>query len=234
MSISSALSTITKQPKITREFSEAFDLLENSDQNVFLTGKAGTGKSTFLHYFRENTAKKIAVVAPTGVAALNVSGQTIHSFFRLKPAFVNIADIKPNRSRVLKELEMLIIDEISMVRADVFDGIDHSLRLARKNDKPFGGVQLCVIGDLFQLPPVVSTEEKAFFAQYYASPFFFCTKAYAAAVFKTIQFNTIHRQNDAAFIQILNAIRAGTCDSIELEALNSRLNSKASPAPGTL
>ena len=223
-----------KTPKITPEFQKAFDLLENTRQNVFLTGKAGTGKSTFLHYFRERTKKKIAVVAPTGVAALNVGAQTIHSFFRLKPAFVDVMALKPNRSKVLKELELLIIDEISMVRADIFDGIDHSLRLARKNDKPFGGVQLCVIGDLFQLPPVVSREEKTFYGQYYPSPFFFCTKAFAEAKFKTIQFSTIHRQNDGAFIQILNAIRAGTCDVIELESLNSRLSPKATPAAGTL
>lgn len=221
-------------PKITPEFQQAFDLLENTGQNVFLTGKAGTGKSTFLKYFRENTRKKIAVVAPTGVAALNVGAQTIHSFFRLKPSFVDVKALKPTSSRVLKELELLIIDEISMVRADIFDGIDHSLKLARKSNEPFGGVQVCVIGDLFQLPPVVSREEKEFFGQYYQTPFFFGTKAYAGADFKTIQFNTIHRQNDGAFIQILNAIRAGTCDVVELEALNSRLSPKASPARGTL
>lgn len=234
MSHAATIASNYKTPKITLEFQQAFDLLESTQKNVFLTGKAGTGKSTFLHYFRENTRKKIAVVAPTGVAALNVGAQTIHSFFRLKPAFVDVKALKPNRSKVLKELDLLIIDEISMVRADVFDGIDHSLRLARKNDKPFGGVQLCVIGDLYQLPPVVSREEKTFYAQYYPSPFFFCTKAYAEAKFTTIQFDTIHRQNDGAFIQILNAIRAGTCDTIELEALNSRVSPKATPAAGTL
>lgn len=219
---------------ITREFADAFELLENTSHNVFLTGKAGTGKSTFLHYFRGNTRKKIAVVAPTGVAALNVQGQTIHSFFNLKPGFVNVREFKPARRRIFKELELLIIDEISMVRADVFDGMDHTLRLARKDNRPFGGVQICVIGDLFQLPPVVSPQEKTFYGHYYRSPFFFCTHAYESAAFKTVQFGTIHRQNDIAFIQILNAIRAGACDAIELEALNSRVNPKAAPAPGTL
>ena len=233
--LSSILAPIEdSDPKVTPEFQQAFELLENTKQNVFLTGKAGTGKSTFLKYFRDHTEKEVAVIAPTGIAALNVQGQTIHSFFRLKPGYIHIGELKPNRSRVLKELQLLIIDEISMVRADVFDGIDHSLRLARKNDEPFGGVQLCVIGDLFQLPPVVSRDEKEFFAQYYRSPFFFCANAYKAARFKMVQFNTIHRQNDAAFIQILNAIRAGTCDKIELQALNSRVSPKASPAPGTL
>jgi len=229
-----SIASSLQKTRITPEFQHAFDLLENTKQNVFLTGKAGTGKSTFLQYFRDHTEKEIAVVAPIGVAALNVQGQTIHSFFRLKPAFVNVAEFKPSRRRIFKELELLIIDEISMVRADVFEGIDHTLRFARKNNQPFGGVQVCVIGDLFQLPPVVSTEEKAFYGQYYQSPFFFCTKAYEAAGFKTVHFNTIHRQNDGAFIQILNAIRAGMCDGIELEALNSRVNAKATPAPGTL
>ncbi len=221
-------------PNITPEFSAAFELLENSSQNVFLTGKAGTGKSTFLQYFRRNSLKKIAVVAPTGVAALNVSGQTIHSFFRLKPAFVKVAELKPIRNRVLKELELLIIDEISMVRADIFDGIDHSLRIARKNNQPFGGVQICVIGDLFQLPPVVSNDEKQFFAQHYRSPFFFASHAYGEADFRIIQFNTIHRQNDAEFIHILNAIRSGACGEQELQTLNARLVPRATPAPSTL
>jgi len=232
--ISSVYASAFKQPKITPEFASAFELLEKTKTNVFLTGKAGTGKSTFLHYFRENTAKKIAVLAPTGVAALNVSGQTIHSFFRLKPAFVNVGELKPIRNRVLKELDLLIIDEISMVRADIFDGIDHSLRLARKNQKPFGGVQICVIGDLFQLPPVVTGEEKAIFSEHYSSPFFFCAKAYSEAEFKTIQFSTIHRQNDAEFIHILNSIRAGACGAGELKTLNSRHLPKATPAPNTL
>ncbi len=221
-------------PIITEDFQKAFDLLEYSNQNVFLTGKAGTGKSTFLNCFRAKTSKEIAVIAPTGVAALNVSGQTIHSFLRLKPSFVDINSLKPNRSRLLKELQLLIIDEISMVRADVFEGIDHSLRLARKNNDPFGGVQICVIGDLFQLPPVVSREEKAFYAQHYDSPFFFCTKAYELAEFTNLQFNTIHRQNDSDFVGILNAIRAGECNDNDLQLLNNRVSPKATPAVGTL
>lgn len=219
---------------ITPEFSEAFDLLENTKQNVFLTGKAGTGKSTFLQYFREHTAKEIAVVAPTGVAALNVQGQTIHSFFLLKPGFVDFRQFKPGRRRIYKALKLLIIDEISMVRADVFDAIDHTLRSARKNNKPFGGVQVCVIGDLFQLPPVVTGEEREIYAENYPSPFFFGAKGYTAAEFRKVEFADIHRQNDANFIRILNAIRNGACDAATLEELNSRLHPKATPAPGTL
>ena len=225
---------LTDTPQITDEFQHAFDLLENTDQNVFLTGKAGTGKSTFLQYFREHTKKKIAVVAPTGVAALNVGGQTIHSFFRLKPSFVNVTELKPVRSKVLKEIELLIIDEISMVRADIFEGIDHSFRIARKNNVPFGGVQICVIGDLFQLPPVVTRDEKTFYSQYYATPFFFGTNAWQSGDFQTIQFETIHRQSDEEFIGILNAIRAGQCDAAKLATLNARVNPRVTPAAGTL
>ena len=121
-----------------------------------------------------------------------------------------------------------------MVRADVFEGMNRFLQLARKNDLPFGGVQLCVIGDLFQLPPIVSREEKSFFGHYYSSPFFFAAPAYENADFQTVQFETIHRQNDPTFIHILNAIRAGNCSQTELEALNQRLSPRATPAPGTL
>jgi ATP-dependent DNA helicase PIF1 len=222
------------RPATTGEFERAFDLLENSRRNLFLTGKAGTGKSTFLRYFKEHTKKKIAIVAPTGIAALNVGAQTIHSFFRFKPTLIDRKALKPVNRRVMKALELLIIDEISMVRADIFDAIDHSLKIARKNNEPFGGVQICVIGDLFQLPPVINREDKAYFSERYDSPFFFSTESYQRANFTMIQFTTIHRQNDGAFIQILNAIRSGVCDAIELEALNSRLNRKAVPAPGTL
>ena len=223
-----------KAPTLTPEFEEAFALLERSRKNIFLTGKAGTGKSTFLHYFRTHTKKKIAVVAPTGVAALNINGQTIHSFFRLKPGFVDPSNLRSNHAAVLKKLDLLVIDEISMVRADVFDGIDHTLRRARKNTKPFGGVQLCVIGDLFQLPPVVMRDEKEIYDQFYSSPFFFAAKAFHEAKFCTIHFETIHRQNDVAFINILNAIRSGTCDETALATLNARVHPRFTPAPGTL
>ena len=234
MNASAHASPLTATPEITGEFAEAFDLLENSSQNLFLTGKAGTGKSTFLSYFRKNTGKNIAVLAPTGVAALNVSGQTIHSFFRFKPAFVDKHKVKATRTSVLKALDLLIIDEISMVRADVFDGIDQALRRARKNFEPFGGVQICLIGDLFQLPPVVSRSEQEFYRQHYESPFFFCTDAYREGSFQSLQFSTIHRQNDEEFIAILNAIRAGECDEDMMKMLNARVIAKATPAPGTL
>ncbi len=223
-----------EEPRLEGEAALAFELLEHTSFNIFLTGRAGTGKSTFLQYFRRHTEKKIAVIAPTGIAALNVQGQTIHSLFRFKPGFIHLKDIKYDRRKLFKELQLLIIDEISMVRSDIFDGIDQFLRLARKSEEPFGGLQICAIGDLFQLPPIVTNDERTFFAQFYASPFFFATDAFRKADFKTIQFQTIHRQNDQEFITILNAIRSGDCDNQLLEKLNERLRPRAVPAPGTL
>lgn len=220
--------------KLTPEFEQAFDLLEHSEQNVFLTGKAGTGKSTFLNYFREQTGKKIAVVAPTGVAALNVQAQTIHSLFRFSPHFLERSQVKTDNRKLFRQLELLIIDEISMVRADVFDAIDQFLQNARRNRSPFGGVQVCLIGDLFQLPPVVTRDEKELFSRYYRTPFFFATEAYERGDFQPVQFAHIHRQNDEAFIGILNAIRSGDCGEEELSALNARVIPTAVPAPGTL
>lgn len=219
---------------ISNEFKEAFEILEHTKNNLFITGKAGTGKSTFLKYFRQNTNKRIAVVAPTGIAALNVNGQTIHSFFRLKPNFIKIDEIRPNRNKLLKNIDLIIIDEISMVRADIFDGIDQSLKLARKNNKPFGGVQICVIGDMFQLPPIVANDESELFAQNYESPFFFSSLAYQNADFYKVLFDKIHRQNDENFIHILNAIRSGNIDETDLQTLNTRHSPRATPAPGTL
>lgn len=218
---------------ITPEFQSAFDLLEQSSQNVLLTGKAGTGKSTFLRYFRSHTKKRIAVVAPTGIAALNVQGQTIHSFFRFPPRFVNLNEIKSDYRKIFKNIDLLIIDEISMVRADVFDGIDHFLKVNRHSPLPFGGVQVCLIGDLFQLPPVVTNDERAFFAQYYTSPFFFETQAYKAAYFELVEFQDIHRQSDAEFIHLLNSIRSGQCGAHHMGTLNKQVHTE-DPSAGTI
>lgn len=215
-------------------FQKTFQQIENTTQNIYINGRAGTGKSTFLNYLRRSTRKKIAIVAPTGIAALNVGGQTIHSFFSFKPGFIDITALKPQRSRVLSALELLIIDEISMVRADVFDGIDATLRQVRKNNQPFGGVQLCVLGDLLQLAPVVTAEEKSFFERYYSSPFFFEANVYKKAHFVLVNFDTVHRQKDDKFINLLDAVRRGDCTSEDLEKLNSRVILRASPAPGTL
>lgn len=218
---------------LTEDMEHVWRLLETTRTNVLLTGKAGTGKSTFLQLFRKHTRKNMAVVAPTGVAALNVQGQTIHSMFRFPPRFIHPQNIKPDRRALFRKLDLLIIDEISMVRADVLDGINLFLQLSRQSDRPFGGVQVCMIGDVHQLPPVVSEAEQNFFSQYYSSPYFFNTRAYQQAGCEKVEFQTVHRQRDTQFIQLLESIRYGSCNMRELTELNERV-SQEPPAAGTL
>jgi len=208
---------------LTAEFEHALDLLENTHQNVFISGKAGTGKSTFLEHFRQKTKKNVAVVAPTGVAALNVRGQTIHSFFGIKTGLIDVASLKPTRNKkLLGNLDLVIIDEISMVRADLFDAVEKTLRANNDKTQPFGGVQICVIGDLFQLPPVLTNDEKAAYNLVYTSPFFFASPNYQTANFELVKFDTIFRQTDAAFIQTLNKIRIGRKTPDILTYINQR------------
>lgn len=209
--------------EINEEIKEVLDTLENTNNNVFLTGKAGTGKSTLLRYFRATTQKFPVVVAPTGVAAVNVQGQTIHSFFGwgidITPE--RVRKVSYEKSQVYRRMKMLIIDEISMVRADMFECIDTFLRLnTGKPDQPFGGVQIVVIGDLYQLPPVVTGNEKRFFETKYSSPFFFSTEAFAKGSFKKFELNKVYRQKDQVFVSALNAIREGIPEDEHIELLN--------------
>ena len=160
--------------ELSPAFRRTLDVLEKTQTSAFITGKAGTGKSTLLQLFRSTTKKRVVVLAPTGIAALNVRGQTIHSFFGFPPKIVQRDDIERRKNRKqYKELDVLIIDEISMVRADLFDAIDQFLQINRDSKVPFGGVQLLLFGDLFQLPPVVASEaERHFFSTVYPSPYF--------------------------------------------------------------
>jgi ABC-type ATPase involved in cell division len=158
---------------LDQTFQDILEELEHKQKHYFITGKAGTGKSTLLQLFRKTTSKKVVVLSSTGISALNVQGQTIHSFFRFPPRLLQPNEIHVIRQseNLLKAIEVIIIDEISMVRADVMDGIDYSLRLHRKSTLPFGGVQMILFGDLFQLPPVVSSqEEKLYFRTVYNTP----------------------------------------------------------------
>ncbi len=213
------------------DFQRALDLIEGSDEHVFVTGRAGTGKTTLLHLLREETVRNVAVVAPTGLAAINVSGQTIHSFFRLPPRFVDLRAIRPLRhTGVMKALELLIIDEVSMVRADLLDGIDQSLRVNRRSDEPFGGVQLAMFGDLWQLPPVVREPElREYFEATGGGPYFFQAQAWkSCGGGSSIELEKIYRQkDDAEFREILQHIRDGEPDEAVLEALNSRVLTRA-------
>lgn len=222
-----------KQIELNPKFKEALDLMEETSLNVFITGKAGTGKSTLLEFFRSSTKKKIVVLAPTGVAALNVKGQTIHSFFKFKPDITLQKVMKKNikaGENIYKKLDAIIIDEISMVRADLLDCVDKFLRLNGKKKKmPFGGTQMIFIGDLYQLPPVVTGEEKEIFKSQYRSPYFFDAKALEKFEMKFVELEKIYRQKDEKFIYLLNAIRNNSITPEELENINQCYNPVFAP-----
>jgi len=213
--------------ELNEKFKEALALLENTPKNVFITGKAGTGKSTFLEHFRSVTKKNIVVLAPTGVAALNVRGETIHSFFRFKPD-ITIGKVKKLRGRkadIFRELDAVVIDEVSMVRADLLDCIDRFLRINGKKRKvPFGGIQMVFIGDLYQLPPVVTGKEKGIFKNHYDTPYFFSAKVFEEFSMEFIELEKVYRQKDEKFIHLLNAIRNNSLADDDLELLNRRVN----------
>ena len=217
--------------KLNDDFKYALDVLEKTKTSLFITGRAGTGKSTLLQLFRNTTRKKIAVVAPTGVAALNVQGQTIHSFFGFPPRIItpsesNRKTTRKDLLRVYQQLEVLVIDEISMVRADMLDGIDKFLRVNRENFKPFGGVQVVFFGDLFQLPPVVTKDpvESAYFDEYYTTPYFFSAQIMKDPEFdlEMFELGKVFRQESRHFLRLLEAIRINDADFDDLEDLNER------------
>ncbi len=212
--------------------------------SVFLTGRAGTGKTTFLKYIVENTPKRCVVLAPTGVAAINAGGVTIHSFFQL-PLCPYLPDVKElvteyqmpeahrqlrkEKVKIIKTLDLLIIDEISMVRADLMDSIDAVMRRYRKNDQPFGGVQVLMIGDAHQLPPVVTEQDEPWLRKVYKSPFFFHSKVMQRLKYVTIELEKVYRQSDSGFLDILNNIRGGVMDNNTYRLLNSRLDPRFNP-----
>lgn len=220
--------------QLSQEFNYALERME-AGANLFITGRAGTGKSTLLQIFKRSSRKNLVVLAPTGVAALNVGGQTIHSFFNFPPRLLQSSDVRPNRRnrRVFMNLETLVIDEISMVRADVLEAIDYGLKLNRESSEPFGGVQLIFFGDLYQLPPVVSSEaEREFFSLRYASPYFFSADALDHVDLETIELNKVYRQDSRHFLRLLESIRNASIDRDELEDLNQRCIPDFQPAAG--
>lgn len=223
-------------------FAQAVSFINHTSRPVFLTGKAGTGKTTFLRYIKAHSYKKMAIVAPTGVAAINAGGTTIHSLFFL-PFGMYLADyelawnegdhyiynkqrlfgkvkLTKQRRAILQELDLLVIDEVSMLRADTLDAIDAILRWARRNAAPYGGVQMLFIGDLYQLPPVVKSQEQGLLYQYYRSPFFFDAHVMQEAPPIQLELRKIYRQRDDTFISLLNNIRNNSCSVEEIAYLN--------------
>ena len=213
------------QIDLSGEFGNAFHLVNDSLESHFITGKAGTGKSTLLRHYANESQRRIALLAPTGIAAVNIQGQTIHSFFRFPPEPITSEHIHESRFKELyRALDTIVIDEVSMVRADLMDGIDQVLRLNRgRPGDPFGGVQMLFFGDVFQLQPVVASDEEAkYFSSYYRSPYFFDAKVFDEARFKIIDLQKVFRQKDLGFIGLLDAIRMNRAGDTQLRAINSR------------
>src|SRR5574344_491454 len=218
--------------------------INNTNVSLFLTGKAGTGKTTFLHHIVKTVNKRCVVLAPTGVAAVNAGGVTIHSFFQLPlcPYLPDVPELvteyqlpeqqrklRKEKMSIIKTLDLLIIDEISMVRADLLDAVDNTLQRYRRNSKPFGGVQLLMIGDVQQLSPVVKDDEKEYLSRVYSSPFFFHSKVLQRLHYITIELTTIYRQQNKDFVELLNHIRDGVFDLATLQALNQRCDPTFNP-----
>lgn len=209
---------------LSDEFAGILDQLEYTQDYLFITGRAGTGKSTLLQVFRNTTKKRVVVLAPTGVAALNVRGQTIHSFFGFPPRIIHPKEIEKRKNfRLYQNIDMIIIDEISMVRADMLDNINYFLKKNRQNSLPFGGVQMVFFGDLFQLPPVVSTvPEREYFSTYYSSPYFFAAHSFGEVEMKMVELTHVYRQEERSFIHLLDNIRLNQMDYDDFLYLNER------------
>lgn len=223
------------------EFQDALRLIQYTRNSVFLTGKAGTGKSTFLRYVCNNTKKKHVVLAPTGIAAINAGGSTMHSFFKLPfhPLLPDDPQYSPKRIRdtlrysssqvkLLREVELIIIDEISMVRADIIDFIDKVLRIYTRNlREPFGGKQILLVGDVYQLEPVVKNDEREILNRFYPNPYFFSARVFREMELVSIELKKVYRQSDKVFINVLDHIRTNTAGSADLQLLNTRVGASS-------
>jgi len=215
-------------PQLSQHQTRLIEYLFEQRPNVFLTGRAGTGKTTLMREFLRRAGNRAAVLAPTGVAAMQAGGQTIHSFFHFPPRLIEARDIRKVRHRrVVQALETLVIDEISMVRSDMMWAIDKSLRLNRERDEPFGGVQVILVGDLAQLPPVIQGAEAEYLETKHGGPFFFHPPPFRDAGFTLVELEQVFRQTDEYFINILNAVRDGDLTSDEAADLNDRVTGRS-------
>lgn len=231
-----------------REFQQALQIIQFTRRSLFLTGKAGTGKSTFLRYIRSNIKKKSIVLAPTGISAINAGGSTLHSFFKLPfhPLLPNDISYSARNIRktmkyngekckILRDVELIIIDEISMVRADIIDFIDKILRIYSRNMRePFGGKQLLLVGDIYQLEPVIKEEERLLLRPFYPTCFFFDAHIFRSMKLVSIELRKVYRQNDPVFIRILDNIRTGNTSNTDLEMLNRRVGNCTEAKEGRL
>lgn len=230
-----------------KEWQQALQIIQYTRRSLFLTGKAGTGKSTFLRYVAQHTKKKYVILAPTGIAAINASGQTLHSFFKLpfhpllpNDSRYNARNIRKTlkysgvTTKLLRELDLIIIDEISMVRADIIDFIDKVLRIYCRNMRePFGGKQLLLVGDIFQLEPVVKEDEWRLMQPFYPSAYFFSAKIWQEMQLVSIELRKVYRQRDAEFISILDRIRENAATTADITAINSRVGKDAQSSRNT-
>ena len=223
-----------------KEWQDALQIINYTRRSLFLTGKAGTGKSTFLRYISKNTKKKHVILAPTGIAAINAGGSTLHSFFKLPfhPLLPNDKQydwrhLKETlkytgaQRKLIREVELIIIDEISMVRADIIDFIDKVLRAYTRNPEPFGGKQLLLVGDIYQLEPVLKDEDRQLLQPFYPSAYFFNAKVWQVMPIVSIELRKVYRQTDDNFIAILDRIRNNTATQADLQSLNSRVETTA-------
>ena len=233
---------------VNREWQQATQIIQYSRRSLFLTGKAGTGKSTFLRHIAQNTKKKTVILAPTGIAAINAGGVTLHSFFHLPFHPLLPTDKRydsrhiretlkygSDRIKLLKEIELIIIDEISMVRADIIDFIDKVLRIyCRNHREPFGGKQLLLVGDTFQLEPVIKDDERQLLQPFYTSLYFFNARVWQEMPLVSIELKKVYRQKDTEFIGILDRLRTNTFSSIDLEQLNRRVGAQLDTSNSSL
>lgn len=224
------------------EHSRAIQALLDNEQGVFfLTGPAGSGKSSLVHYIKDKIFKNVICAAPTGVAALNIGGQTIHSMFRIPlgpiiPGDSRLFDIRFRKEQlaIFRKCELLVIDEISMVRADILDAVNVVLQHVMRNNEPFGGKRVLMVGDVFQLEPVTSSGEAGLLGQYYQSPFFFRSLVVEEAGLEMLELNQIYRQADKRFIGLLNQVKMGEADEYVLEKLNERVEQNCYPDKGII
>ena len=219
-----SLDDLPENLEVRDDFKEIYNVMEYSSQNMFITGKAGSGKTTLLEYFRVNSKKNFVILASTGISAIKAKGKTIHSFFLFPPRILINEKIQRLSNKIISKIDTILIDECSMIRSDVLDGIDQSLKLNRRSEECFGGVQVILLGDLYQLPPVVRENEQEIFYNFYPDGhYFFNANCYQSSSLKTFELTKVYRQKDETFLNVLSNIRSGLISDNDLNIINDRI-----------